>query len=189
MILSNHIKNCLTINGKQAINMPKEGEKILKFNNFHKQLPVPFVIHADFEAVTKKVQEQMKKPIEMRRRDRTLKPTKLMNIVAVDIRSYVATMINTVSLFKGTEVKTLFISSWKICVVRLNTAKTLLRNLTFMSSSLNKLVSNLPKEVFKYTSQVFKGKKLDLMSKKGVYPYDFMDSFEKFDQMELPTKE
>ena len=27
------------------------------------------------------------------------------------------------------------------------------------------------------------------MSQKGVYPYDFMDSFEKFDQMELPTKD
>ena len=27
------------------------------------------------------------------------------------------------------------------------------------------------------------------MSKKGVYPYDYMDSFEKFDQTELPTKE
>ena len=36
--------------------MPKKGENILKFNNFHKQLPVPFVIYADFEAITKKVQ-------------------------------------------------------------------------------------------------------------------------------------
>ena len=36
--------------------MPKNGENILKFNNFHKQLPVPFVIYADFEAITKKVQ-------------------------------------------------------------------------------------------------------------------------------------
>ena len=26
------------------------------------------------------------------------------------------------------------------------------------------------------------------MSQKGVYPYDFMDSFEKFDQTELPAK-
>ena len=39
---------------------------MLKFNNFHKQLPVPFVIYADFEAITKKVQgceqsEEMKK--------------------------------------------------------------------------------------------------------------------------------
>ena len=27
------------------------------------------------------------------------------------------------------------------------------------------------------------------MSQKGVYPYDFMNGFEKFDQMELPTKD
>ena len=43
-ILANHVNNCLTINGAQAINMPKQGENVLKFNNFHKQLPVPFVI-------------------------------------------------------------------------------------------------------------------------------------------------
>ena len=51
-------------------------------------------------------------------------------------------------------------------------------------SCVNPVYNNL-----KYTSQVFKGKKLDLMSKKGVYPYDYVDSFEKFDQTELPTKE
>ena len=55
-VLENHVNNCLTINGAQAINMPKQGENILKFNNFHKQLPVPFVMYADFEAITKKVQ-------------------------------------------------------------------------------------------------------------------------------------
>ena len=27
------------------------------------------------------------------------------------------------------------------------------------------------------------------MSQKGVYPYDFMDSFQKFNQTELPTKD
>ena len=61
-ILVKHTSNCLTINGAQAINMPKQGED----NNFHKQLQVPFVIYADFEAITKKVQgceqsEEMKK--------------------------------------------------------------------------------------------------------------------------------
>ena len=59
----------------------------------------------------------------------------------------------------------------------------------FMSSSLNKLVSNLPKDDLIYTSKVFKGKRLNLMSQKGVYPYDFMDIFEKFNQTELPTKD
>ena len=58
----------------------------------------------------------------------------------------------------------------------------------FMSSSLEKLVSNLPKESLKYTSQKFKNKKLDLMSQKGVYPYDFMDSFDRFNE-KLPPKE
>ncbi|XP_068752898.1 uncharacterized protein [Montipora capricornis] len=57
-----------------------------------------------------------------------------------------------------------------------------------MSSSLDKLVSNLPKEALIYTSRKFKGKKLDLMSQKGVYPYDFMDSFDKFNE-KLPPKE
>ena len=55
-ILANHVNNCLTINRAQAINMLKQGENILKCKNFHKQLPVPFVIYTDFEAITKKVQ-------------------------------------------------------------------------------------------------------------------------------------
>ena len=70
-ILANHVNNCLTINGAQAINIPKQGENVLKFNNFHKQLPVPFVIYADFEAITKKVQgckqsEEMEKDKDRR---------------------------------------------------------------------------------------------------------------------------
>ena len=44
-ILTKHVDNCLTINGKQAIDMPKEGENTLKFNIFHKQQVVPFVIN------------------------------------------------------------------------------------------------------------------------------------------------
>ena len=66
---------------------------------------------------------------------------------------------------------------------------TFIDSFQFMSSSLDKLVSNLPKDDLIYTSEVFKGKRLNLMSQKGVYPYDFMDSFEKFNQMELPTKD
>ena len=58
----------------------------------------------------------------------------------------------------------------------------------FMSSGLEKLVSNLPRKSLKYTSQKFKGKKLDLMARKGVYPYDYMDSFDKFNK-KLPMKE
>ena len=66
---------------------------------------------------------------------------------------------------------------------------TFINSFQFMSSSLDELVSNLPKEAFKYTSEEFTGKELSLMSQKGVCPYDYTDSFEKFDQMELPSKE
>ena len=62
-------------------------------------------------------------------------------------------------------------------------------NFQFMSTSLDKLVSNQPKKGLKYTSEMFTGDELSLMSQKGVYPYDYMDCFEKFNQTELPTKE
>ena len=34
--------------------MPKEGSMV-QFQNYHKQIPVPFVIYDDFEAITEKV--------------------------------------------------------------------------------------------------------------------------------------
>ena len=55
-VLNNHKTNCVAINGTQAIKMPGKGENVLKFNNHHKQLPQPFVIYADFVAITKKIQ-------------------------------------------------------------------------------------------------------------------------------------
>ena len=66
---------------------------------------------------------------------------------------------------------------------------TFIDSFQFMSSDLEKLVSNLPKKALKYTSEEYTGMKLNLLSQKGVYPYNHMDSFEKFDQTELPTKD
>ena len=37
--------------------MPNKGKNIVEFRNYYKQMPVPFVIYADFKAVTKKVQK------------------------------------------------------------------------------------------------------------------------------------
>ena len=63
-----------------------------------------------------------------------------------------------------------------------------LNSFQFMASSLERLAENLPADKFNYTSQEFKGEKLDLMKKKGVYPYDFMESFQNFDNQQLPPK-
>ena len=54
-ILTNHKENCIIINGTQGITMPSGLENILKFKGFNKQLPIPFVIYADFEAITEKI--------------------------------------------------------------------------------------------------------------------------------------
>ena len=55
-ILTKHKRNCTVINGEQAIRMPQKGNDTLKFQNFHKQMSVPFVIYADFEAITENIE-------------------------------------------------------------------------------------------------------------------------------------
>ena len=316
-VLANHVNNCLTINGKQAINMLKQGENILKFNNFHKQLPVPFVIYADFEAITKKVQgckqsEEMdkrsyteayqthedcgygykvvccykkkySKPIQtyrvenavykfmekmleeveyckavvkkcfnkplvmteddeqcfrtmdgchicgekytdkdVRVRDHChitgkfrgsahqecnlklrIKPEDIKIPVIFHNRGYdshfIMQQIGEIAKKyehkdkKGKEqpltMNAIPNNMEKYMAFMLGNHVTFIDSFQFMSSSLDKLVSNLPKEAFKYKSEEFTGKELSLMSQKGIYPYDFMNSFERFDQTELPTKE
>ena len=46
-VLIKHKDNCLSINGKQSVNLEKG---IIEFENYFKQLPVPFKIYADFES-------------------------------------------------------------------------------------------------------------------------------------------
>ena len=41
-----HKEDCLSINGTQSVDVE---EGIIKFENYSKQLPVPFKIYADFE--------------------------------------------------------------------------------------------------------------------------------------------
>ena len=297
--------------------MPKQGENILKFNNFHKQLPVPFVIYADFEAITKKVQgceqsEEMKKDKDRRSYteayqtqkdcgygykviccydDKYSKYTciyrgesavykfmekmlekveyckavskkhfnKPLVMTEVDEQNFktmdgchicgkkytdkdvcVRDHCHITGKFRGSahklrikpedtkipvifhnlpgydshfimqqigeiakkhgytnkkgEKQDLIINAIpnnmeKYMAFMLGNHLTFINSFQFMSSSLNKLVSNLPKDDLIYTSEAFKGKKLNLMSQKGVYPYDFMDSLGKFNQTELPTKD
>ena len=60
----------------------------------------------------------------------------------------------------------------------------------FMLSSLQKLAGNLSEEGFIYTKEYFTNEKqFNLMKEKGVYPYDYMDSFSKFNDTQLPRRE
>ena len=45
----------------------------------------------------------------------------------------------------------------------------------FMNQSLSNLANNLPKDGFYHTENEFGSNNLELMTKKGIYPYDYMD--------------
>ena len=313
-VLNNHKNNCIQVNGEQAIKMPNKNNNTLKFNNFHKQQPVPFVIYADFEAITEKisgcqpnnnksftdayqkhtdcgfgykvvccyddkysqplkiyrgekavytfleymldevkyckkiVKQQFNKPLKMTKGDeiefKKADECHICNNKYTDEDIRVRDHCHITGKYRGSahqecnlklrvnpeEVKIPVIfhnlrgydshfimqeigaivknyeytnKDGKKCQMNINAIPnnmekymafmlgnhlTFLDSFQFMSSSLEKLVSNLPRESFKYTSQLFKDSKLDLMVRKGVYPYDYMDSFKKF-KCHLPTKE
>ena len=57
-----------------------------------------------------------------------------------------------------------------------------------MNSSLDKLVKNLLDEDFKYLVEEFGSKNLELLKQKGAYPYEYMNSFERFNEKKLPAR-
>ena len=313
-VLNNHKDNCIQLNGTQAVKMPDKDNNILKFNNFHKQQAVPFVIYADFEAITEKISgckpnndksyteayqkhtdcgygykvvccydDKYTKPVQIYRGEKAVykfmekmleevkyckkvmktffnKPLKMTQydedkfqkakgchicdkeytekdirvrdhchitgqyrgsahqecnlklrvcpeeikipVVFHNLRGYDSHFImqeigaivkNHAYINKKGEKKQMNINAIpnnmeKYMAFMLGNHLTFIDSFQFMSSSLEKLVSNLPRKALKYTSQKFKGKKLDLMARKGVYPYDYMDSFDKFNE-KLPPKE
>ena len=314
-VLINHKDICIQVNGTQAIKMPTKDNNILKFNNFHKQQPVPFVIYADFEAITEKIhgcqQEGKKsyteayqkhtdcgygykvvccyddkytKPIQLYRGENAVykfmenileevkwckkvmkkhfnKPLKMSNedeqefkkstrchicdkkyneedirvrdhchitgvfrgsahqdcnlklkmkpeeikipVIFHNLRGYDSHFImqklgqivkkHTYKNNKGEEkqmnINAIPNNMEKYMAFMLGNHLTFIDSFQFMSSSLDKLVSNLPVEALKYTSEKFQKEKFNLMTRKGIYPYDYMDSFDKFNKTELPTKE
>ena len=314
-VLNDHKENCIAVNGTQAINMPDKNNNILKFNNFQKQQAVPFVIYADFEAITEKIQgcrpydeksfteayqkhtdcgygyklvccydDKYTKPLKLYRgknavykfmeamlrevdyckkvmRDFFNKPLQMTEddendfkkanechicdkkytekdirvrdhchitgkyrgsahqdcnlklkinpkeikipVIFHNLRGYDSHFImqeigeivkkHTYKNKKGKEqqmtINAIPNNMEKYMAFMLGNHLTFLDSFQFMSSSLENLVNNLPDEAFKYTSKAFKNEKLKLMKKKGVYPYDYIDSFKKFNKINLPTKE
>ena len=52
-VLVKHKENCLSINGKQSVKLE---EWITEFENYFKQIPVPFKIYADFDCNLRSVE-------------------------------------------------------------------------------------------------------------------------------------
>ena len=91
-VLIKHKENCLSINGKQSVKLE---EGIIKFENYLKQIPVPFKIYADFESNLKSV--KCKKVLIQ-------KNIKTIFLVVLHIKLFVL-MTDLVSQLLFTEVK------------------------------------------------------------------------------------
>ena len=59
----------------------------------------------------------------------------------------------------------------------------------FMATSFEKLVNNLPKDDFTNVKRYYKNDKRELVTRKGVYPYEYMDTPEKVKETQLPAKD
>ena len=57
-----------------------------------------------------------------------------------------------------------------------------------MNSSLYKLIKNLSYEDFKYLVEEFASENLELLKQKDAYPYQYMNSFERFNEEKLPAR-
>ena len=70
----------------------------------------------------------------------------------------------------------------------LNKNLVFIDSMQFMNSSLEKLVKNLSDNDFKYLTEEFGSKNLELLIQKCAYTYDYMDSFKTFNEEKLPDR-
>ena len=60
-----------------------------------------------------------------------------------------------------------------------------IESMQFMNFSLDKLVKNLSDEDFKYLVKEFSSENLKILKQKGAYPYEYMNSFKRFNEDKL----
>ena len=95
------------------------------------------------------------------------------NYISFSVKVEVDKFIDKAGNEKSKEIELRFIDSFK-----------------FMSSSLDSLVNNLAKgghEFWGFEKRSLKQK--ELLIRKGVYPYEYMDSWDKFEEKRLPSKD
>ena len=76
----------------------------------------------------------------------------------------------------------------KYMAIIVNRNLVFIDSMQFMNDSLNSLVKNLVDTDFKHLSRKSSGERLEVVKEKGVDPYEYMNSFKKFDECELPNK-
>ena len=91
-----------------------------------------------------------------------------------------------ISFSKNTKVSKISASGDEISV---NHEILFLHSFKFMACALGTLVDNLGKSNCKNLWKFYEGDKFELLKRKGVYPYEYVDSLERLSDDKLPSKD
>ena len=70
-------------------------------------------------------------------------------------------------------------------VTFLNKTLVFIDSMQFMNSSFEQLVKNLSDYEFKYLTEEFGSKNLELLKQKDAYSYEYMNSFKRFNEEKI----
>ena len=90
--------------------------------------------------------------------------------------------------FDNIDIQVIPKTSEKYMSIIVNRNIVFLDSLQFCKDKLDNLASNLNNEKFKRLMSEFHTDKLEILKRKDSYPYEFVDSYEKFIYQELPPK-
>ena len=116
-----------------------------------------------------------------------LQLTKKVPVIFHNLRGYDSRLIfNELDKF-DVKIKVIPKRLEKYMAFFLNKNLVFIDSIQFMNSSLDKLVKNFSDEDFKYLVEEFGSENLKLLKQKGAYPYEYMNSFERFNEEKLPA--
>ena len=76
----------------------------------------------------------------------------------------------------------------KVHGIFLNRNLVFIDSMEYLNSGLDKLVKHLSDEDSKHLVEEFGSKDLKLLKQKGAYPYEYMNTFKKFNEKKLPAR-
>ena len=91
--------------------------------------------------------------------------------------------------FDNIDIQVIPKANEKYMSIIINNSIVFLDSLQFCKASLDTLAGNLKDKDFKHLISEFSKDKLEILKRKDSYPYEWVDSYEKFNYEELPPKE
>ena len=110
------------------------------------------------------------------------------NVPVNNLRSYDSHLIFSELHKFDVQISVILNGLEKYMVLFLNKILVFIEIMQFMNSSFDKLVKNPSHEGFKYLVDEVGSENSDFLKQKGDYPYEYMNSFERFNEEKLPAR-